>query len=212
MVNLIETLSTNKERIGDPPPQQERMGLPAGNYRNVVAFTYVKIWYTISMKKRVRTEEQKIKEAIYAKERYHNNKEYRDKKKSKMKEWSLKNKDKINEYEYKRNKTPERMKQKAEAQARYRKKMKELGLYKVFKGDRTKQSRNWRNKPQNKIKKYAHQKVNVQIKKGNIKKLPCEVCNKLPAMAHHDDYSKPLQIRWLCAKHHYDYHQSLLDL
>ncbi len=36
--------------------------------------------------------------------------------------------------------------------------------------------------------------------KVNIKK-PCEVCGTI-AEAHHDDYSKPLEVRWLCSVHH----------
>lgn len=31
---------------------------------------------------------------------------------------------------------------------------------------------------------------------------PCEVCGTTPAQRHHDDYSKPLEIRWLCPVHH----------
>jgi ribosomal protein S27AE len=38
-------------------------------------------------------------------------------------------------------------------------------------------------------------------------KQPCEVCGNLKAQAHHDDYSKPLQVRWLCQKHHTEHHQ-----
>lgn len=29
----------------------------------------------------------------------------------------------------------------------------------------------------------------------------CEICGA-PAQAHHEDYSKPLAVRWLCFKHH----------
>ncbi len=32
---------------------------------------------------------------------------------------------------------------------------------------------------------------------------PCEVCGStVRVVAHHDDYSKPLEIRWLCRSHH----------
>ncbi|EEE04594.1 gene 26 protein [Burkholderia multivorans CGD2M] len=31
---------------------------------------------------------------------------------------------------------------------------------------------------------------------------PCEVCGAEKADAHHDDYSKPLEIQWLCHSHH----------
>jgi hypothetical protein len=34
---------------------------------------------------------------------------------------------------------------------------------------------------------------------------PCETCGK-KAEAHHDDYSKPLEVRWLCRKHHRMWH------
>lgn len=158
------------------------------------------------------TTEQKLIRAEQSKNRYHNNKEYREKKKLKMKEWALNNPEKVKSYSYKREGTTERLKQKAEAQSRYRyrNKMKLLGVYKNFRGDRTKQASNWRSKPENKIKKSAHMKVYLRIKNGTILKQPCEICNKLPAMAHHDDYSKPLDIRWLCAQHHYEHHQSLL--
>jgi hypothetical protein len=35
----------------------------------------------------------------------------------------------------------------------------------------------------------------------------CEICGK-KAEAHHDDYGKPLEVRWLCFKHHREWHKS----
>nr|DAD85891.1 MAG TPA: hypothetical protein [Siphoviridae sp. ctGdK3] len=29
--------------------------------------------------------------------------------------------------------------------------------------------------------------------------------------AHHDDYSKPLQVRWLCRRHHKQLHKELKE-
>lgn len=39
--------------------------------------------------------------------------------------------------------------------------------------------------------------------KNGLQRGPCDVCAEtLYVEAHHDDYSKPLQIRWLCRNHH----------
>jgi len=43
-------------------------------------------------------------------------------------------------------------------------------------------------------------------KMGIITKMPCEICGEINTEAHHDDYEKPLQIRWVCKKHHEDIH------
>jgi uncharacterized protein (DUF983 family) len=51
-------------------------------------------------------------------------------------------------------------------------------------------------------KKYANGVVSYALKSGKIKKQPCEVCGIEPSEAHHDDYSKPLDVKWLCFKHH----------
>lgn len=40
------------------------------------------------------------------------------------------------------------------------------------------------------------------IKNGSLIRLPCVVCAKPKSEAHHDDYSKPLQVVWLCRAHH----------
>ena len=35
----------------------------------------------------------------------------------------------------------------------------------------------------------------------------CEVCEEHDAQGHHDDYSKPLEVRWLCRTHHMELHR-----
>jgi len=46
------------------------------------------------------------------------------------------------------------------------------------------------------------------IKQGRLTRLPCEVCGtNEDVQAHHDDYNKPLDIRWLCRKHHREHHK-----
>lgn len=44
--------------------------------------------------------------------------------------------------------------------------------------------------------------LNVYVKRGKIVKMPCEVCGSLKVEAHHEDYNKPLEVRWFCRKHH----------
>lgn len=37
--------------------------------------------------------------------------------------------------------------------------------------------------------------------KGEIERLPCQVCGGEASQAHHDDYTRPLDVMWLCASH-----------
>ncbi len=47
------------------------------------------------------------------------------------------------------------------------------------------------------------------IKNGTLLKLPCEVCGYSDYVeAHHDDYYKPLDVRWLCRTHHREHHDN----
>lgn len=36
------------------------------------------------------------------------------------------------------------------------------------------------------------------VHNAKLLKQPCEVCGNPNSIAHHDDYSKPLEVRWLC--------------
>lgn len=47
------------------------------------------------------------------------------------------------------------------------------------------------------------------INQGILIKQPCEKCGKVKVDAHHDDYSKPLDVRWLCRKHHLEHHRTI---
>ncbi|WP_146129287.1 hypothetical protein [Burkholderia gladioli] len=66
----------------------------------------------------------------------------------------------------------------------------------------------WRaNHPQ---KRLAHQAVQSAVRNGSLIKLPCAVCGQIEKVhAHHDDYSKPLDVIWLCHKHHMERHTML---
>lgn len=53
----------------------------------------------------------------------------------------------------------------------------------------------------------ARNMVRHRIADGRMQRKPCEICLSRNAHAHHDDYSKPLDVRWLCPKHHAEYHK-----
>ncbi len=52
--------------------------------------------------------------------------------------------------------------------------------------------------------------VREAIKSMRLKKLPCEVCGKIEVHGHHEDYSKPLEVVWLCSQHHSDRHREIV--
>lgn len=53
----------------------------------------------------------------------------------------------------------------------------------------------------------AVQSVNNAIRDGRLVREPCVVCGATPAQGHHPDYSKPLEVVWLCRKHHGEAHR-----
>lgn len=53
----------------------------------------------------------------------------------------------------------------------------------------------------------AHRMVAYHVRSGNLLRQPCEVCGSMKAVAHHDDYDKPLIVRWLCQAHHKRWHE-----
>jgi ribosomal protein S27AE len=52
----------------------------------------------------------------------------------------------------------------------------------------------------------VYNKVWKAISRGKLVKEKCEVCGAEKTQAHHDDYNKPLEIRWLCKKCHTEWH------
>ena len=49
------------------------------------------------------------------------------------------------------------------------------------------------------------------VKSGKIQRMPCQICGNEKAQGHHEDYSKPFDVVWLCARHHADRHIHLRD-
>ena len=83
----------------------------------------------------------------------------------------------------------------------------------------------WRSENRKKIREYMRQdhkwryhnqegekeKHLIRIKTANIikKKEPCIICGSLEVERHHPNYSKLLEIIWLCDKHHKIIHKNL---
>ena len=60
--------------------------------------------------------------------------------------------------------------------------------------------------PSTKKKQLAKWAVKRAVKSGLIERGLCEVCGSSTVHGHHDDYDRQLDVRWLCPKHHYEWH------
>lgn len=54
-------------------------------------------------------------------------------------------------------------------------------------------------------RKKAQTELGMAVKRGLITPLPCLICGD-KAEAHHPDYSRPLDVVWLCSPHHKQAH------
>lgn len=85
------------------------------------------------------------------------------------------------------------------AQKRWREKHPEVAAASVAKARAAWMDRN----PE---KRAAHIAVGNAVRDGVLVKGPCERAAEggcsTRIEAHHDDYSKPLEVRWLCSRHH----------
>lgn len=88
------------------------------------------------------------------------------------------------------------------------------GQYKAYEAERFK-------RPERKAKalEYARKRATLRperyrasyavtnaVRDGRLSKSPCEKCGAIKVEAHHYDYSKPLDVVWLCRKHHLEAH------
>lgn len=65
------------------------------------------------------------------------------------------------------------------------------------------------------LKQEARRIVAKALKNGTLNRCSCVVCEKLyrqevRAHAHHTDYNRPLEVMWLCHKHHRAWHKVFL--
>lgn len=61
-------------------------------------------------------------------------------------------------------------------------------------------------------KRAAHVAVGNALRNGRLVRQPCEKCGAEKVHAHHDDYTKPLDVRWLCNTHHIEHHKQLREV
>ena len=55
----------------------------------------------------------------------------------------------------------------------------------------------------------AKREVMLAVRSGRLLRQPCSVCGAKKADAHHDNYSQPLNVLWLCRTHHGERHRML---
>ncbi len=62
--------------------------------------------------------------------------------------------------------------------------------------------------PIERLKALVRRKTRSAIEAGFLVRKICEKCGAIKTDAHHDDYTKPLEVRWLCRPHHADHHRA----
>jgi hypothetical protein len=115
------------------------------------------------------------------------------------------------------------MQQYKKRQATYRSKYNKLNRQKRCVGARKYYAKNaekirdyhrkWRALSENKKKQHAVSCIKLALKQGKlIRPAHCEINDAScygQINAHHDDYNKPFEIRWLCRSHHIWYHRHI---
>lgn len=61
--------------------------------------------------------------------------------------------------------------------------------------------------PELAYKKTTRRLVYMAVQAGKLTKGVCEVCGEVKVEGHHTDYNKPLDVMWLCKKHHTEWHR-----
>jgi hypothetical protein len=66
--------------------------------------------------------------------------------------------------------------------------------------------------PLQRMRSIARSYANVYQRRGKLLPEPCEKCEVELAQKHHEDYSLPLQVRWLCRECHLKHHRQVLHV
>ena len=71
--------------------------------------------------------------------------------------------------------------------------------------------REWRNthslNPEQRLKDNARSYAGVYLRRGKLDRKPCVICGSVNTQMHHEDYSKPLDVVWLCRECHMELHR-----
>src|SRR4030095_1753477 len=121
-----------------------------------------------------------------------------DKRRAEKRAWRDANRDKARVIERKWRRSPAGKLARARSKIRYR-------AGDSGKEAHKKDARKWMDK--NPEKTRADRILNYAIKRGVVSKEPCWICGAERVHGHHRDYSKPLQVIWLCHRHHMEEHQ-----
>lgn len=113
------------------------------------------------------------------------------------------------------NRTANQKPERKQYNIKIQKKLQEEGYF--HKRNRTskyrKMAREWqakyRNDPRLKPKQHARGLLNKAILAGKIFRKPCQECGETKVDGHHPDYTKPLDVIWLCRPHHAELHAKL---
>ena len=54
----------------------------------------------------------------------------------------------------------------------------------------------------------ARRAVSLALRAGKIDRKPCVFCGSMRSQAHHEDYSRSLEVIWVCFKHHREVYHS----
>jgi len=72
-------------------------------------------------------------------------------------------------------------------------------------GYQTEAKKRWMAK--NKERALSRERYRYALRFGKIQRGPCEVCGTTEKVeGHHEDYTRPLDVRWLCKEHHRQAH------
>lgn len=65
--------------------------------------------------------------------------------------------------------------------------------------------------PEKRRRDLARRSARQARKMGRLVAGPCEVCGSGDVVMHHDDYAKPLAVRWFCRAHHVQHHREAAE-